>query len=90
MILQGAPRRGAASPHLIRLGEHPQHEADDGGVQHGGGVEAQPGEVHGDLHAKVVADIVWKHENTEKDDDDVTALMPEAVTQNQESGVPLT
>lgn len=51
---------GARPPHLIRLGEHPQHKADHSRIQHGSGVEAQPGKVHSNLHPKVVTNIIWR------------------------------
>ena len=61
---QGGRCLGCPSPcavhtrHLISLCEGVQDRAEDCRVHHCRCVETQPGEVHGNLHAKVVADLI--------------------------------
>lgn len=47
-----------APPHLVALGESVEDGAEHSRVHHGRGVEAEPGEVHGNLHPEVVTDLI--------------------------------
>lgn len=46
--------------HLVRLSKNPEQKANDSRVEHGVGIETQPGKVHTDLHTEVVADVVCR------------------------------
>lgn len=48
----------SASQYLISLSECIQNRAKDSGINHCRCVEAQPGKIHGDLHTKIVTDII--------------------------------
>lgn len=47
-----------APAHLVALSEGVEDGAEHSRVHHGRGVEAEPGEVHGDLHPEVVTDLI--------------------------------
>lgn len=47
-----------AFKYLVSLCKYPKQKADDSRVEHGVGVETQPGKIHADLHSKVVTDVI--------------------------------
>lgn len=52
----------AHAQHLIGFRERVQDGAKDGWIYHCRRVEAQPGKVHGNLHTKIVADLICRGE----------------------------